>query len=42
LTKDEVIEDHYGWWLNESTNNKLEKLFGAGAAACFVISLAAF
>jgi hypothetical protein len=41
MTTDEVIEDHYGWYLNQSTNKNLYRSFGAIAAvSAGIIALA--
>jgi hypothetical protein len=32
MSKDEVIEDHYGWFVNQSTHKNLYRSFGAIAA----------
>jgi cytochrome oxidase assembly protein ShyY1 len=38
-TRDELIEDHYGWRWTETPHNVLEKTFGAAAAFCTFIAL---
>jgi len=41
-TKDEVINDHYGWRVSETTNNFYEKTFGAVSAGFLLLSLLTF
>jgi hypothetical protein len=37
LTKDEVIEEHYGWRWNEGTHGLIQKTFGAATAGLLAI-----
>ena len=37
-TKDQIIEDHYGWRWNEGTHGLFEKSFGALAVGCATIA----
>ena len=37
ISKDELIDDHYGWRWSENTHNIFEKGFGAVAAGMFAI-----
>lgn len=38
MTKDQLIEDHYGWRWNESTHNLFEKTFGLASAGALAIA----
>ena len=38
ITKDELIEEHYGWRWNEDTHNACEKVFGAISAGAFALA----
>ena len=38
MTKDQLIEDHYGWRWNEGTHNLFEKSFGAASVGLATIA----
>jgi hypothetical protein len=38
MSKDQLIEDHYGWRWNEGTHNLIEKSFGAASASLVTIA----
>ena len=42
LTGDELIEDHYGWKVNQSTNHKAYLGLGALSAVSFAVGLLAW
>ena len=37
MSKDELVEDHYGWRWTEKSHNTVEKTFGAATAGLLAL-----